>query len=122
MFLRKSKVGVDMESIEFELDDFKDRKFWDKIFKDLHTSLPSNFGSSFESFDIDSNALELYKTLLLDEGYVQAPKLPWENWFHNAGVGGSSPPITTIYLKGFSDASSYLNGAIVPVEGGQTAW
>ena len=29
---------MDMESIEFELDDFKDRKFWDKIFKDLHTT------------------------------------------------------------------------------------
>jgi len=83
MFLRKGKVRVDMESIEFELDDFKDRKFWDKIFKDLHTSLPSNFESSFESFDIDSNALELYKTRLLDEGYAQAPKLPWEDWFLN---------------------------------------
>ncbi len=23
--------------------------------------------------------------------------------FHNAGVGGSSPPITTIYSKGFRD-------------------
>ncbi len=75
MFLRNGQIGVEMESIEFELGDFKDRKFWDKIFKDLHTSLPSNFESSFESFDIDSKALELYKTLPLDEGYVQASKM-----------------------------------------------
>jgi len=74
---------MNMESIEFKVEDFKDKKFWDNIFKDLHTSFPSKSGFSFEAFDIDSTALELYKMRLLDEGYVQAPKLPWDDSFLN---------------------------------------
>ena len=70
-----------MESIKFKAKDLKDQKFWDNIFKDLNTSFLSDSKSSFETFDIDSNALELYKIRLLEEGYVQAPKLPWGDSF-----------------------------------------
>ena len=70
-----------MESIKFKAKDLKDQKFWDNIFKDLNTSFLSDSESSFETFDIDSNALELYKIRLLEEGYVQAPKLPWGDSF-----------------------------------------
>jgi hypothetical protein len=29
---------MNMESIEFKVEDFKDKKFWDNFFKDLHTN------------------------------------------------------------------------------------
>ena len=72
-----------LEAPEFKVDDFSDIAFWGKMFENLHTSLPANLDSSVKAFDIDSNTLELCKTRLIDEGYVQTPQLPWDDWFSN---------------------------------------
>ena len=66
---------------EFKVDDFSDISFWDAIFSSLHTSYPANLSSSFKPFDIESDNLELYKTRLIDEGFIQMPQLQWDDWF-----------------------------------------
>lgn len=72
-----------LDVLDFEINDFSDKGFWDKMFENLHTSLPANLESNFTIFDIDSNAVELYRTRLIDEGYVQTPHLSWDEWFSN---------------------------------------
>ena len=72
-----------LEVPDFKVDDFSDIAFWGEMFENLHTSLSPNLESSVKAFDIDTNTLELYKTRLIDEGYVQTPQLPWDDWFSN---------------------------------------
>ncbi len=66
---------------KFKVDDFSDISFWDKIFTSLHTSHTANLKSSFKPFDIESDRVKLYKARLINEGFIQMPQLPWDNWF-----------------------------------------
>ena len=62
-------------------DNFNDVSFWNKIFEKLHTSHTDNLKSNVKAFDIENNRLDLYKTRLITEGYIQLPKLQWDHWF-----------------------------------------
>jgi len=79
----KGNNAMSLNVSKFKIDDFSDIAFWDKLFENLHTSLSADLESSVKTFDIDGHALELYKTRLIDEGYVQTPQLSWDDWFSN---------------------------------------
>ena len=75
----KDEISSNMSKIN--TDNFNDISFWNKIFERLHISHTDNLKSNVKAFDIENNRLDLYKNRLITEGYIQLPKLEWDDWF-----------------------------------------
>jgi hypothetical protein len=78
---------IPSDDFEFNIDEFSSEIFWDKKISNLHTSFSTNFKPIVNFFELDKESIELSKTRLITEGYIQLPKLHWEDWFLNVREG-----------------------------------
>ena len=75
------------KEVKFNVNDFSNRVFWDKIITNLHTSFSPSFKPVINFFELDKDSTELCRNNLYTEGYIKLPELPWEDWFINVREG-----------------------------------